>query len=1572
MHRGMTNRALDPRVSSCLGRVLGSDGEVAGMCFQLMPCVVATAWHVLEDLGVGAVGAEIAVDPFAGGDRIAGAVAAIDEPSDLAVVRLATEMPATVVGVAPTDSVAPDELVAIVGVVRTEEDVEDQARYHTAEGIWLGVRMRGDQQPLGLLSCATVQRGMSGTPVIRMVDGVVVGVVSGRFNSRDGWLHDAVWVARCERLRTLCADIAPLMLDATPQLAPIDLELTVDSKRVRLAGQGVDVSASHGGESAGLTNAADETRRARANAGSQRDDIGLAPSTVALDRAGRLLAKSFLPAPVATELREWLDHAERSHQPLRLGIACEDPYTRLPWEALAAPRTERPLALHPLVSVHRRVNAGTPAAVPGPLRILVAISAPDDSSGLDYERELRQVLTAVRAARDGNAHVRIVPFATTAQIRAALEVEPVHVLHMSGHGSPGSLLLEHDDGRGREVDADTFVDEAIPPGGMPAVVALAACHTNVSSAAEVPSFAGRLAERGASVVIATETSVTDIYATKTFARIYGRLAEAVVPDPIAAVGEARRAVQAELEAATRGRDLTIAGRGEWAVLSVLAGAGSVTIFDPAVVTQPPPAPKRFGIGRVTARAVGEFVGRRGAQRRWPNELLAPGRAGMVLHGIGGIGKTTLAAELVTHVVERESAWQPVVIEGELSFEVVLSEIVAALRERLSSSQQYGGSAADALEQAARSDLPWPDRLAHLRRVPTVAGVPLLVVLDNFEDNLDRDVHGAAVREPTLGALLAAIIAEPGAWRLLITSRFKFTLPDDAHRELTFHEVGALSAAETRKLIWSLPGLDRLLDDAQVDKVWRMLGGHPRSLEYLDALLSDGAGRYPDIELRLEAALRGRLAPGGADLLKTAWQLDTAIAEVATLAADDILLGDLLASLSAIPGARELLIGASVYRKPIDINALLFQVGDPDDTLASVPRNAASAQIRAIFESAGIAVDAPFSLAELPADVQSAVQPYLADLSRPPTPPRRPPADLQARVDACVASTLLSLQAAAEPGSLAFVHRWTASELERRLVDTDDRDLVAAAHRCAAAYWRWHADVWPQDSSADVNDLLEARHHLIVVGDQDADRVTRRICAHLSASGAWTFEATLARDALARAAPNTEPAAHWMLRLGGIAYHRGQFSEAEAQLRRALDVYRRVDHQAGIAACHEHFGMLAHSRSAFDESETQYRLSLAIHTSLGDQANIASLQESLGALARSRHNFDEAEAEFRRASDIYAQIGDRAGAASSHALLGQIAMTNAKPREAREHQLRALEFYEADSDQTGIANTLDMLATLAQITGDLAEAEAYYHRSLEIDERLGRQESVSSTCHALGVLAHKRGDLAEAERQVRRSLETDARLGRLENLAANSGLLGNYAQERGDYAEAEQHYRRGLDLLEQLGLEQLAASSLRSLGSLARDRGDFAEAERQYQHALKRYQELGMDGGIPFIYRELGAVAQDRGDLAEAEVLYGQSLDLHEQPGGSAFGLALTLGRLGSLAAAHDQLELAISRHGRALSIRAQFGFDAVDIDDVGRLRELRQRVGPEVFERALTSSVDADRIGEILRLLDDSEQDRAH
>jgi hypothetical protein len=529
----------DARVPGYLGRVLDGGGAPVGTCFQVAPGVLVTAWHVLDDIGAAADDARVRIDPLAGGEGFDAAVARIDPLRDLAVLTSDAGLPTVAGPLTATDQVPLRVPVTVTGHA-VPEDRGHLYRFLDAPGEWAGGTTRDDAVPLGRMTSGAVVPGMSGAPVVCDSDGAVAGVVSGRYNSTDGWLQGTVWVARTEDLALLLDGLAELTLRQAPLAGPVDLLLMVTDGRVQLTGPGILAAAEHGGVRPGLAEAVNETRRARGRAGlpvRAEAQAEVSAGVLPLGRSGQLLGESFLPGPVFSQLEKVLVAAERAHQPVRLGLAVPPELGGLPWEALPSPDGRGPLGLHPLVSMYRKTNAAVGRVLPGPLRIVVAIAAPDSGGGavLDYERELRNVLAAVRAARADAADVRVVPFATCAAIRAELDRGPAHVLHISGHGSPGILALEDDDGVARPVTAEEFADLAVPAGRMPPVVVLSACYTDAAASQGGVSFAARLCARGAAAVIATETSITDRYATRLLARIYGALAQASDPDVVGAL-----------------------------------------------------------------------------------------------------------------------------------------------------------------------------------------------------------------------------------------------------------------------------------------------------------------------------------------------------------------------------------------------------------------------------------------------------------------------------------------------------------------------------------------------------------------------------------------------------------------------------------------------------------------------------------------------------------------------------------------------------------------------------------------------------------------------------------------------------------------------------------------------------------------------------------------------------------------------------------------------------------------------------------------------------------------------------
>jgi hypothetical protein len=277
------------------------------------------------------------------------------------------------------------------------------------------------------------------------------------------------------------------------------------------------------------------------------------------------------------------------------------------------------------------------------------------------------------------------------------------------------------------------------------------------------------------------------------------------------------------------------------------------------------------------------------RRRWAADLTSPARAGLVLHGVSGIGKSTLASQIVSRISDLEPERITVVIHGQVSVDAALGGVAAALRRHPAVAQ--GGGRAQSVRAADRADLPWAHRLALLREL-VLGQVPVLLVLDDFDDNVSPVSGGWTVRDPALAELIASWSSESHRGRLLITCRHPFRPLPASRLPLIFHHLGPLSRSGAFELAKSLPRLGSL-GEQELDRAWRLLGGHPQAMEYLDSLLATGDVRFPEVARRLAVALEGKSAgparPAGP---AAPTELAPAAAESVALAARDLLLREL--------------------------------------------------------------------------------------------------------------------------------------------------------------------------------------------------------------------------------------------------------------------------------------------------------------------------------------------------------------------------------------------------------------------------------------------------------------------------------------------------------------------------------------------------------------------------------------------------------------------------------------------------------------------------------------------------------
>ncbi len=247
------------------------------------------------------------------------------------------------------------------------------------------------------------------------------------------------------------------------------------------------------------------------------------------------------------------------------------------------------------------------------------------------------------------------------------------------------------------------------------------------------------------------------------------------------------------------------------------------------------------------------------RRRWSADLARPELTALVIHGLGGVGKSTLAAQIAARLSRLAPERAVTMASGEVS-------------------------AASLVAQPAETGL---------------------LVLDSFEDNLACEAGLRTVRDPALASLLSGWTG-----KLLITCGTAFSLPPGDRHRFAFRHLGPLTRSGAAELAMSLAAL-RAFGEPDRDLAWRLTVGHPRAMEYLDALLAAGL-RFADLAERLTATIQARTGQAPAATEPT--ELSEAVAEVTAQAVGQQLFGELFGRLSE--GAQDLLVRASVFRTPV--------------------------------------------------------------------------------------------------------------------------------------------------------------------------------------------------------------------------------------------------------------------------------------------------------------------------------------------------------------------------------------------------------------------------------------------------------------------------------------------------------------------------------------------------------------------------------------------------------------------------------------------------------------------------------
>lgn len=977
-------------------------------------------------------------------------------------------------------------------------------------------------------------------------------------------------------------------------------------------------------------------------------------------------------------LRDWGERAFTTlfprglAAPGRLSLASADPtLLAYPWEALSEPGGGW---IGPRVAIERVLLGSGPSAperdLPcGELNVMLVTCRPAGERDVGFNAIARPMVEAFTVL-GYSVHVHVLRPPTFEALRAHLAGRPnfYHVFHFDGHGKHGVLVFEDEHGnptpRTGAVVGKILVDAGVP------IVTLNACQSGISELDPDTSVSTALLRAGVPQAVAMSHSVR--------------------------VGGAREFVPAFYRTLCETGDVcqaTLAGRGQmYARPGRTSPVGQTPLHDWLLpVSYRREASVQRRLVRVAARPSDDrsrtvcspeglppparFVGRDAVVLALERGL-GQKRPVIVLHGLGGAGKTSVAAHFVRWLAETHglpSFWT--------SFQGV-SSVDEALR---APGHALVGDPFARLGRDAQIDA--------VGRA--LVGRPALLVWDNFESS-------AGWNAEERGRLCRFLDSLRGARaKVLVTSR------SEERSLASYGHPIALTGLEPEEQ-WELcdqiigeQGLDVDRHDEALVKLLQRLGGHPLAMRAVLSLLK----RFGST-----AALRDRL-----DEIVSA--LDEA----------DPIQRHLSATLAVV------LDGTPAGLEPTLGLIALHEETLRSDTLIEMARRIEPAPSDERVHDMLLGL-ANAGLLQRSAESTFRVHPILGTYLR----SRRGSSDGVACQDTF--AQVLAAGAEAEVTGPSHAQAFTGSMHTNLVAAATLPGVGAETRfslcKCLGtfAYNRrrlGEAELWYRralgiaERTNDRKKTAKICHNLGVVA---------QVQCRYELAEQWSRRSQALEESLG----DEDGMAVSYQQLGRIAQEQRELVRAAEWYQKSLEIKLRRGNERGAAFSLHQLGMVAQEQRDFTTAEANYHRSREIRERLNDEQNAAVTYQQIGRVHEERGDLDSAEQWYRKSLASKLSRGDENGASYSYHQLGLVAEARGRLKDAEGLLRSSLLITERSGNDSLAALSSHHLGRVSARYGDISAAEEWYRRSMEIERRLGNAHGEAVTRYELGNLARGQG------------------------------------------------------------------------------------------------------------------------------------------------------------------------------------------------------------------------------------------
>ena len=1113
-------------------------------------------------------------------------------------------------------------------------------------------------------------------------------------------------------------------------------------------------------------------------------------------------------------LFNWLDGSGRwlsrlidgqSDRLMVLAIDCSQGLAILPWETLHDGQQFLIDGVNPTIVpvrwIAKKENLPTEALPERPLQVLFMATAPEDVEPvLAFEVEESLILQATAGM---GLDLRVEESGCLTELKALWGRlgGNFDVFHLSGHAGITSgekvepvFITESETGECVYATAQDLAQVFQPR--FPALIFLSGCRTGQGMANQaetaVSSMAEQLIQQGAIAVLGWGLPVFDRTAILAAMALYQGLAEGrPLPEALALTYTALRQQKVT----------------DWHLLRLYVrgnGIGAL-VAPPGDVIYERSQPQQLFLDPLTQQvrvaAPDEFVGRRRILQAGLRQLRQ--KRGLLLYGLGGVGKSTIAARLL----ERLRGYERLVIHRGLDEDKLISLL-----------SQYCQT--ETGQGILSEKLPLRQRLSKfLKSGLNQPKEQLIFVLDDFEANLQARGESWVLTTgsaPIFEALLEAIAQSPLAHRLLITCRYQFELEPKLQRYFLAKQVQALRGADLTKKCQRLPSFstDSTVEADLRDQAQAIADGNPRLLEWLDLLLQQSD--YLDMTSIL-AEMRGK--------------------EQEFL--EDILAEQLLAQQSA--AFRQLLALGLIFRVPVP-QAALAAVWEGADLERCLERGRALGLIE-VFErpNALPTYRVPRLLAglvvlpgdgEVFAKVGAEVLHHLWWES-----------DYQYSEEQALEIHRLALVGKAGEIAVKIADRltgqWNSKSRFWEVVKVCEETLEIISD-----YRIWMRLAWAEDDLGEIGKCLEHYQNALHLCPEEDIKTRASIIHNLAIVLAKTGEIDQAIALyqhsleLNEKIGDVQGKAATLHQLAGLYANQGEIDQAIALYQQSLEITEKTGNVQYKAATLHQLARIYANQGEIDQAITLYQQSLELKEKIGDVQGKAATLHQLARIYADQGEIDQAIALYQQSLEIKEKIGDVQGKAATLHEIARLYANQGEIDRAIALYQQSLEITEKIGDVQTKAATLHQLAGLYANQGEIDQAIALFQQSLELNEKIGDVQGKAATLHEIARIYANQGEIDQAIALYQQSIEIEEKIGNVQGKATTLHQLAIIYANQGEVDQAITLFQQSLEITEKIGDVQGKAMTLWWLGGLANDvQGNPEQALIYLQESFEILQRL---------------------------------------------------------------------------------------------------------------------------------------